>query len=480
MSSNDKGFKLPEIDKRQIREQIVKKYGNEENMINEFYTLLNQPSETASFTPTTPTMSKKNNREFCKSGRKYTISSSTASTVSNNSSVMTPSNSSANVSSITTPDSHASEVTEDFENDVLQLLYLFLSNNGIAFWTSRPTFAPKVAKTIEKCNSVEAFDKFQNYCEKMILVFEDEFKIIIEKYPEIIKKAKEIDIDVIDGEVRMIYVDDENKYLVILSNIRDKINDMKKFRDQAIKNNNNREKGGKKSRKVREYNGRKSKKYHQSAIINPKKSTRRRKIEIRTKKRRIHKNFIHKALYQKKNECGLGTYTKVDLPKGTIIMKEIPVRLDEPNDYRFYQFKLMKKLLTHHKKDFMKLVPSSIDSHAKFDEELMKEGREKFFPELSMDELKLYYLKYKRNAFSFDGNPGILFTATRLNHSCEPNVAYHRDGNHMIFKTKHLIKAGEELFDSYISINMGKGERKEALLRRYGFDCQCCRCKQEN
>jgi hypothetical protein len=209
-------------------------------------------------------------------------------------------------------------------------------------------------------------------------------------------------------------------------------------------------------------------------------STQRKK----SKKSRTHKkrdsNFIHKALYQKKNECGLGTYTKVDLPKGTIIMKEIPVRLDEPNDYRFYQFKLMKKLLTHHKKDFMKLVPSSIDSHAKFDEELMKEGREKFFPELSMNLLKLYYLKYKRNAFSFDGNPGILFTATRLNHSCDPNVAYHREGNHMIFKTKHLIKAGEELFDSYISTNMGKGERKEALLRRYGFDCQCCRCKQEN
>ena len=151
-------------------------------------------------------------------------------------------------------------------------------------------------------------------------------------------------------------------------------------------------------------------------------STQRKK----SKKSRTHKkrdsNFIHKALYQKKNECGLGTYTKVNLPKGTIIMKEIPVRLDEPNDYRFYQFKLVKKLLTHHKKDFMKLVPSSIDSHAKFDEELMNEGREKFFPEMSMDELKLYYLKYKRNAFSFDGNPGILFTATRLNHSCDPNV----------------------------------------------------------
>lgn len=209
-------------------------------------------------------------------------------------------------------------------------------------------------------------------------------------------------------------------------------------------------------------------------------STQRKK----SKKSRTHKkrdsNFIHKALYQKKNECGLGTYTKVDLPKGTIIMKEIPVRLDEPNDYQFYQFKLMKKLLTHHKKDFMKLVPNSIDSHAKFDEELMKEGRENFFPKMSMDDLKLYHLKYKRNAFSFDGNPGILFTATRLNHSCEPNVAYHRDGNHMIFKTKHLIKAGEELFDSYISTNMSKGERKEALLRRYGFDCQCCRCKQEN
>jgi hypothetical protein len=201
---------------------------------------------------------------------------------------------------------------------------------------------------------------------------------------------------------------------------------------------------------------------------------------ITHKKRKNHRDFIHKSLYQKKNECGLGTYTKIDLPEGTIIMKETPVRLNEPNDYRTYQFKMIKKLLAYHKKDFLKLVPDAIDSHAKFDEELMQEGRDKFFPKMPMDLLKLYYLKYKRNAFSFDGNPGILFIATRLNHSCEPNITYYREGNHMIFKTKQLIRAGEELFDSYISTDMSKGERKEALLRRYGFDCQCCKCKQEN
>lgn len=209
--------------------------------------------------------------------------------------------------------------------------------------------------------------------------------------------------------------------------------------------------------------------------------TRKSKIKERlTKKRRNINDFIHKALYQKKNDCGLGTYTKVDLPEDTIIIRETPVRLNETNDLQFYTFKLIKKLLTNHKRDFLSLVPEAIDSHAKFNEELMKKGRERFFPKMAMDELKLYYLKYKRNAFSFEGSPGILFYATRLNHSCVPNVSYKREGNHMVFRTKRAIKAGEEIFDAYISPNLSKSERKEQLLARYGFDCQCCRCKLQN
>jgi len=205
---------------------------------------------------------------------------------------------------------------------------------------------------------------------------------------------------------------------------------------------------------------------------------RKRSKKSKTYNKRHHHDFIHKALYQKKNECGLGTYSKVDLPIDTVIVRETPVRLDEAND-RLYPFRIIVKLLKDHRTDFMKLVPNAIDQHAKFDDDLIRDGKIAYFPHTDEDTLKLYYLKYKRNAFSFDGNPGILFYATRMNHSCEPNVTYYREGDQMVFKTKSAIRKGEEVFDSYISPNGAKSERQETLLRRYGFECQCCKCRRE-
>lgn len=49
----------------------------------------------------------------------------------------------------------------------------------------------------------------------------------------------------------------------------------------------------------------------------------------------------------------------------------------------------------------------------------------------------------------------------------------------MVFETKRDIKAGEELFDSYINCNLYKEERQAKLRKNYGFECGCDNCKHE-
>jgi SET domain-containing protein len=88
-------------------------------------------------------------------------------------------------------------------------------------------------------------------------------------------------------------------------------------------------------------------------------------------------------------------------------------------------------------------------------------------------------MKLKRNMFKFYNTPGICFIATRMNHSCDPNITYRVVGNELVFKTLKPIKKNEELFDSYIDYNLPKKERQDLLLKRYGFHCTCTKCMNE-
>jgi SET domain-containing protein len=84
-----------------------------------------------------------------------------------------------------------------------------------------------------------------------------------------------------------------------------------------------------------------------------------------------------------------------------------------------------------------------------------------------------------RNWFTYDDKAVILFYGTKLNHSCNPNIKYMKEGNVMVFRTKRPIQPGEELFDSYINCQMCKADRQSKLKRCYGFDCQCDKCNHE-
>ena len=197
-------------------------------------------------------------------------------------------------------------------------------------------------------------------------------------------------------------------------------------------------------------------------------------------KRQSDLDFVHPEIYQKQGKFGMGTYARKSIPKGTIIIKEHPYNLNIQNTGNTYHYKLIKHLLDNHHNKYMELVPLKLDDNIGFDEstDYDKKNHMKHFPELTEDQMKLYFMKYKHNVFLFENHPSIFFISTKINHSCEPNCTYYkRDDKCMIFETMRDINSGEELFDSYIDFTAPKKERQKLLKEKYGFDCGCDKCK---
>jgi hypothetical protein len=188
----------------------------------------------------------------------------------------------------------------------------------------------------------------------------------------------------------------------------------------------------------------------------------------------------HPALFQKEGKYGMSTYSKEDIPVGTIIIREkiknIHVLTRESDEY---PFALIAEMIKTNADQFDNLTPFKLDATIDINYETIRERHEKYLPLLSREDAILAYAKYKRNAFSFNMNPGFLFYATKLNHSCMPHVKYYpSDNNMMVFETIRPIKANDEVFDSYINSWLPYEERQQLLMKRYGFKCMCEKCKK--
>jgi tetratricopeptide (TPR) repeat protein len=76
-------------------------------------------------------------------------------------------------------------------------------------------------------------------------------------------------------------------------------------------------------------------------------------------------------------------------------------------------------------------------------------------------------------------NSGIWIYPSFFNHSCDPNVSWFTAGSVMFMKAAKDVVKGEELFVSYISLDLISSERKKNLSG-LGFECQCSRDQFEN
>eukprot|EP01122_Echinamoeba_exundans_P014261 TRINITY_DN6417_c0_g1_i1.p1 TRINITY_DN6417_c0_g1~~TRINITY_DN6417_c0_g1_i1.p1 ORF type:complete len:392 (+),score=42.58 TRINITY_DN6417_c0_g1_i1:40-1215(+) len=69
-------------------------------------------------------------------------------------------------------------------------------------------------------------------------------------------------------------------------------------------------------------------------------------------------------------------------------------------------------------------------------------------------------------------------TGSFANHSCDPNVGLRSPSvtSEVLWVAFKPIRKGEEILCSYIPTDLSTAERKEILLRSYGFECKCPRC----
>ena len=93
-----------------------------------------------------------------------------------------------------------------------------------------------------------------------------------------------------------------------------------------------------------------------------------------------------------------------------------------------------------------------------------------------------------RNAFGASGqfgsedparaSAGLWVRAAYSNHSCLANVAKECLGDLLIFRALRDIDAGEEILHAYDG-TLELDERREALARQWGFECECALCATE-
>lgn len=181
----------------------------------------------------------------------------------------------------------------------------------------------------------------------------------------------------------------------------------------------------------------------------------------------------------KQSEYGLGAFANTNIPTNTTILREKPYNLDHPYD-ESYMYMLINTFLNDktYSTQFLSLVPTKLDLADKtfVSYDSLKDGHEKHLPQLTKDQMVLYFMKLKRNMFKFDNSPGICFIGTRINHSCDPNVTYYKENDELVFKTIKPINKDEELVESYIDYELPRDLRQQMLLDRYGFVCKCNKC----
>ena len=71
-------------------------------------------------------------------------------------------------------------------------------------------------------------------------------------------------------------------------------------------------------------------------------------------------------------------------------------------------------------------------------------------------------------------------TASRLNHSCQPNCVATFTGISLQIRAVETVQPGEELTISYTDLLNPSAKRKEGLREQYGFDCKCQKCVYGN
>ncbi|USP75439.1 uncharacterized protein yc1106_02713 [Curvularia clavata] len=168
---------------------------------------------------------------------------------------------------------------------------------------------------------------------------------------------------------------------------------------------------------------------------------------------------------------GLGVFAVHDLDIGDIVMRETPIikiSLSEVVKGGGYPMDVVSKLVH----DEFNMLSSSAQEEVLALTYYTTPGENT--PPDTLGNI------FRTNAYNTGDKVGLFPRIARINHSCRPNTSYYWNEklNKRIVYATRKIKAGEELFVSYISLLLSREDRQKQL-DRYGFKCQCEACAQE-
>lgn len=177
---------------------------------------------------------------------------------------------------------------------------------------------------------------------------------------------------------------------------------------------------------------------------------------------------------------GLGVFAVRDLKRGTRIMCERPLihllkgnLMDVPVEF--------SKLTGHEQALYLSLHCRPLDARdaARTNSVRTQEGLRPSAAAPSIEERLKIMAIYETNTFEAGEGSVICAEASRINHSCLPNV-HHCWNNSIGRETVHAVKdiaAGEEILTTYIQICRYLAERNKQLSQ-YGFTCDCPACDE--
>lgn len=175
---------------------------------------------------------------------------------------------------------------------------------------------------------------------------------------------------------------------------------------------------------------------------------------------------------------GLGVFAIRDLKRGTRIMRERPL-IHLPKGNMMYVSAEFAKLSGHEQALYLSLHcrPLGALDAARTSNLRARQGLRASAVALSIEEQVKIMAICETNAFEAGEGSVICSEASRIDHSCLPNV-HHCWNDTIGQETVHAVKdiaPGEEILTTYVGVSGDSGERKKQL-NRYGFTCDCPAC----
>ena len=179
---------------------------------------------------------------------------------------------------------------------------------------------------------------------------------------------------------------------------------------------------------------------------------------------------------------GIGMFATHPIPRGTRILHEHPLLLLERDlGGDIYDIPLkFSKMSPEGQAAFLSLAATP---HAERDPnrlewlQILSQSEAYAGFNMPMVERQRLLQIFETNSFSAGEGSAIVFDASRMNHSCTPNV-YHNWNAGLGALTVHAIRdveTGEEIVTSYVNICVYQSARQDQL-DRYGFNCDCKAC----